>query len=154
MHVNVDADRRCATGDAEGEIRAFWAYAAERRHYIEVTRQLAIEFLDDALCHVSNVLRLGLGEGCRSNELGDFPHAEPAYFIRRRRNLEQPYRRWQRYFVECPYRDYAGSKLVERCCVSLIGEIEHRGIGKLLNFMPDPTGHFVDVERTFCHGGQ
>ncbi|HMG95742.1 MAG TPA: hypothetical protein VK565_05540 [Gemmatimonadaceae bacterium] len=30
------------------------------------------------------------------------------------------------------------------------GEIEHRGIRKLLNFQPDATQHGVDVERALC----
>jgi hypothetical protein len=37
---------------------------------------------------------------------------------------------------------------MKRGSVSLCGEIEHRGIRKLLNFQPDATQHGVDVERT------
>src|ERR1041385_5017676 len=109
MNVNVDADRRCAARNAEREIGAFWTDAAKRRHHLEVAGQLAIELVDDTLGHLPNVLRLGVGEGSRSNELGDTLHAELAHFLWRRRDFEQPYRGGQRYFVESPDRDNAGS---------------------------------------------
>ena len=36
---------------------------------------------------------------------------------------------------------------MERRFISLSGQIEHRRIGKLLNFPPDATQNGVDVER-------
>jgi hypothetical protein len=37
---------------------------------------------------------------------------------------------------------------MKRRSITALGEVEHRGVRKLLNFLPDATDHDVDVERS------
>src|SRR6476619_6866078 len=80
MNVNVHAYLRGAAGNTERKICAFRSNAAKGRHYIEIARQIAAEFLGDSFRHVSNVGCFRLVEARRSNEVGDPAHASRLTF--------------------------------------------------------------------------
>src|SRR5689334_7704620 len=118
--MNVHAYFRGATRNAKREICAFGSDATKRCHHIIVARQLAAEFLDDALRHVSDVGCFRLVEARRPNQRRDFAYAQSADFLRRWCRLEEPDCCRQRHFIESSDRDYTGSKLVKWSRVTLI----------------------------------
>src|SRR4051812_32260341 len=148
MHVNVDADLSCAACDAEREVGALRTDAAEGGHDLEIARHLAAEFVDDSLRHVPDVVRLGLIKARRLDQAGNLLHAQFADGLGGRRRLIQSQRGWQRNLVHGSYGYDAGGQLMERRGEPSRGEIEHRRVGKLLNFLPYATQHLVNVEST------
>jgi hypothetical protein len=150
VNVDVDADLGGPAGNSEREIGALRPHTPKGSHYFEVARQIARELIGDTLCEISDILRLRFVETRGANQLCNFPDPETADFVSGRRCLEQSQRGGKRDFVSRAYGNDAGSQLVKRVSIPLFGKIEHRGVGKLLNFLPDAPNHGVDVEGAFC----
>ena len=150
VNMDINAYLARATGDSQGEIGALRPNSAKRRHDFEITRELPAVLFDYPSGELSYVACLGLVETRWPNQGSDLCVAHPADCFSGRRRLEQANCGGKRNFVSRPYGYDAGDQLMKRGGVPLSGEIEHRGIRKLLNFQPDATQHGVDVERALC----
>jgi hypothetical protein len=147
MNVDIDAYLARATRDSQSEIGALRPNSAKRRHDFEITRELPAILFDNPSGDLSYVACLGLVETRWSNQGSDLCDTHPADCFSGRGRLEQANCSGKRNFVSRPYGYDACDQLMKRGGVPLSGEIEHRGIRKLLNFQPDATQHGVDVER-------
>ena len=145
--MDIDAYFARPARDSQGKIGALRPNSAKRRHDFEITRELPAVLFDYPSGELSYVACLGLVKTRWSNQGSDLCRAHPADCFSGRSRLEQANCGGKRNFVSRPYGYDAGDQLMKRGGVPLSGEIEHRGICKLLNFQPDATQHGVDVER-------
>ena len=89
------------------------------------------------------------GEGAGVNQFIDPRDAQFRDHGRRARHLKQFSRHRRAYLVERAYRYDAGHDLFEQRRISLLGQVEHRGLFVISDRALDAREHVVDVERGF-----